>query len=217
MQPSIDLTDKVFGRLTVLERDRSAKYTVAMWRCKCQCGELTTVASNKLRTGKTRSCGCLALEINKTRLTTHGKRHTRVYRVWMGMIQRCVNSKEISYKRYGARGITVCDRWMKFEAFFADMGEPPTNEHSLDRIDGSKGYCPDNCRWTDCKTQARNMKTNRLLTFDGRTQCVAEWAEELGIKPKTLYNRLHMGWSVEKTLTTEPRRGSKHIGIPISS
>lgn len=118
------------------------------------------------------------------------------------MKQRCINENSVYYANYGKRGITVCDRWLKFENFIKDMGEPPTKKHSLDRIDNNKGYCLKNCRWTTRHQQQGNMRTNHIITFSGKTQCLAEWSREVKINQKTLWNRLvTLGWSVEKSLT----------------
>ncbi|MDE1138152.1 MAG: hypothetical protein PW999_00565 [Paraburkholderia tropica] len=118
------------------------------------------------------------------------------------MRSRCTNPGDISYQRYGARGISVCERWDNFENFLADMGPRPTNSHSLEREDNNGNYEPGNCRWATAIEQSRNTRRNRMLTFDGRTQCVAKWADEIGIHRLTLQRRLRLGWSVEKTLST---------------
>lgn len=133
--------------------------------------------------------------------TKHGKRWTRSYSIWCGMITRCHNPNSKSYPGYGGRGIFVCDRWRKFENFYADMGDPPA-DMSLDRINGNLGYSPDNCRWATAKEQRANSRTVRLLTFNGETFNVSEWAERLGINPSSLTERLDRGWPLEIALTT---------------
>ncbi|WP_250125499.1 hypothetical protein [Chroococcidiopsis sp. CCMEE 29] len=118
------------------------------------------------------------------------------------MIRRCVDINDISYKNYGGRGISVCERWRNsFPAFLQDMGECPDG-YEIDRIDVNANYEPSNCRWATGKQQARNRRNNHNITYKGRTQCLTAWAEELGGSVKTLYNRFHHGWGVEKALTT---------------
>jgi hypothetical protein len=116
------------------------------------------------------------------------------------MTQRCTNSNHDSYPRYGGRGIEICERWRLFENFLADMGQPPSNEHTLDRIDGSLGYSPENCRWASSIEQANNTSRNRWLTFNGVVRTVAQWAMELGCRPQLIDQRLRRGWSVERAL-----------------
>lgn len=109
------------------------------------------------------------------------------------MKSRCLSADHASYADYGGRGITVCTRWLSFENFLSDMGHRPSTAHSLERKDNTKGYDPSNCVWATAKQQARNRRNNRLLTFSGRTQTLAAWAEETGIPYQTIYSRLHRG------------------------
>ena len=117
------------------------------------------------------------------------------------MKHRCFNSRNRKYAIYGGRGITVCERWLTYENFLADMGEPPPGM-SIDRIDNDKGYEPGNCRWATKETQRRNQRRCRRVTFDGRAQTLAEWAEELGFSLQVLQDRERRGWSVERAFTT---------------
>lgn len=119
------------------------------------------------------------------------------------MRQRCENPESTQWPHYGGRGIKVCERWASFENFLADMGEKPTDKRTLDRLDNAKGYEPGNCRWATAKEQMNNQRRNRLITYNGRTQTMAQWSAETGIKPHTILARLsHYGWTVERTLTT---------------
>ena len=190
----IDITGQKFTRLTVIEYADNAR-----WLCLCDCGKRKTVRGGDLKTGNTRSCGCLKVK--------HGhvidENASQIYTAWRHMKQRCNNPKDAVYPSYGGRGITVCNRWSVFENFLKDMGEPPTHEHSLDRIDNNGNYCPKNCRWTTRKQQQGNMRSNRNITFRGKTQCLSAWAREINIGQKTLWHRLvTLGWSVKKSLTT---------------
>jgi hypothetical protein len=139
---------------------------------------------------------------------------TRLHKIWRGMNDRCANPKSPDYQNYGGRGIAVCPEWSAFRRFRDDMGEPPSLAHTLERIDGSKNYAPGNCRWATRKEQNRNKRNNVLLTHAGKTMCVGEWGEHLGIRPGTIQRRMDYGWSVERCLTepvapwSRPRRAS---------
>lgn len=133
------------------------------------------------------------------------------YGVWCGMLYRCRNSRD---KNYGGRGIAVCERWQGrggYHRFIEDMGPRPSPSHTLDRIDNSKGYCPENCRWATPKEQNRNMRTNRFITFGGETKCVVDWAEEAGLRPWTLIRRLDRGWPMNKALITTSSRYERKV------
>lgn len=197
---STALPGQRFGRLVVLSASGKSRV------CQCDCGNTITVENaNVLKSGNTLSCGCLRKEITGSSSLKHGatrdRGSTKAYRAWQGLIQRCTNPKNAKFSRYGGRGITVCERWLhSFEAFHADMGDPPPG-HSIDRIDNDGPYAPENCQWASGKRQARNKSTNRVLTFRGKSQTLAEWAEELGIPRNTIQTRLRLGWSVERALS----------------
>jgi len=117
------------------------------------------------------------------------------------MRQRCLNVKNAAYPRYGGRGIEICERWMDFVMFYADMGKRPSPEHSLERIDNSRGYSPDNCKWATEIEQQRNRRDNVLITFQGETKTIAEWAEQLGLSANALYMRMNrLGWTPERAM-----------------
>ncbi len=130
------------------------------------------------------------------------------YWPYTGMIKRCKNPNDGSYDKYGGRGISVCDRWENgtehlsgLECFVVDMGEYPGGDYSLDRIDNDGNYTPENCRWATPLQQSRNNRNCRLITHDGKTQSVTEWAEETGVSRSTIYKRLDAGCSVEEALS----------------
>ena len=196
----IDLIDLRFGRLIVVkiaDQDMCGNYK---WRCQCDCGRIVVVVGYSLRRGMTKSCGCLNID----RLTKHGHnsttKKTTTYRSWQNMRTRCLNPNSPAYKDYGGRGITIGQRWEKFENFLEDMGEAPTGLQ-LDRINNNKGYYKENCRWATSKQNNRNRRSNHLITHNGQTQCLTAWAEEFNINRSTLWDRLRQGWSTEKALT----------------
>lgn len=211
--PRIDLTGQTFGRLTVLryaEKRKSGHY----WVCRCECGEETTTLGSNLRSGHAKSCGCVQKEKAAAQATvmgranrTHGAIDTPEYVAWRNMRRRCLDEDDASYAHYGERGITVCDRWLDFENFIADMGPKPGKEYTLDRIDVNKGYEPGNCRWTTQKVQQRNRRWHRLLEYKGETKCMGEWAEIADISLPVLWQRINRGWPVEQAMTTPSRRG----------
>lgn len=184
-------------------RSRKTHQRSAVFLCKC--GNRRVVTVGTVIAGTSLSCGCLCLEINNVLKTKHG--HSRVantsseYEIWTTMKQRCENQNAHKYPAYGGRGITVCKEWQDFSVFLADMGPRPEG-FSIERIDNHKGYSKDNCRWASRKEQQRNRRTNRLIEFNGKTQCLTAWAEELGMNVGTLRGRLKSGWSADKVLAT---------------
>ena len=194
MTKMIDLAGQRFGRLTVLHR-ASNKGALVAWHCRCDCGGALDVRGRALVTGNTQSCGCFRQE----RKTRHGMARSPEYRAWQDMNQRCSNPNSQRWDRYGGRGIEC--RFTSFEQFLAEIGPRPSPRHSVDRIDNEGHYEPGNVRWALSKPQQRNLSTNHLLTWQGRTQCVSAWAEELGMKRDALWGRLRRGWSIERALS----------------
>ncbi len=193
-----------FGRLVVLglaERESPRKRNY-LYECKCDCGGEALVKPKSLRTEGTRSCGCLYRETRITSSLTHGhsigRMPSRTYRIWAGMIARCTRPATQHYPRYGGSGITVCERWMKFENFLADMGPRPPKK-TLDRFPNKRGgYEPGNCRWATTTQQARNTSRNRVVDYLGRAVTLAELSELTGIAATTLSARARLGWTGEK-------------------
>ena len=207
-----DLTGKRFGKLEILEPAYKDKYGWK-WRCKCDCGNEVILYGRAMLSGGTRSCGCLnKIAVSEAR-TTHHKSKNRLYPIWAAIKQRCLNPHSSVYEYYGGRGIEMCSEWRdSFEAFYEWAiangydENAPRGECTIDRIDVNGNYEPSNCRWVNIIAQANNMRTQRLITWNGKTMGLSAWARELGIKRSTLNSRLECGWSLEKAFTTSPTR-----------
>lgn len=158
----IDLTGTRFGRLTVLERVGINKWKSSTWSCMCDCGKKRVVVSGDLRSGNTTSCGCFFRENTSRNNTRHGIALTKEYNAWHAAKSRCTNPVHPQWKNYGARGITMCDRWIhSVENFVADMGLCPDHRLTLERVNNMRGYEPGNCVWADWKTQGNNRRNNK--------------------------------------------------------
>ena len=198
-----DKTGMRFGRLVVIEFD-GRKNGRTFWKCRCDCGiEKVFMNSVLAPAGKTRSCGCLRNERVREALSKHGMADTPEHCAWQRLRRRCYLKSCSDYPRYGGRGIVVCSRWLEsFQNFFEDMGLRPGTKYEIDRIDNDGPYSPKNCRWATKKQQARNRRSNRLVTFRGETKCLAEWAEEVDIPYATIRARItNYGWSIDDALT----------------
>ena len=206
-----DLTGLIFTRLTVIELHKRTGRCGPVWRCMCECGKERFVPSRKLESGHSKSCGCYSRDKAKERATTHGftagEKNSQVYVKWNDMVRRCNPNtvNEHRRKNYVEKGITVCERWMKFENFLKDMGEPPTPKHEIDRADNTGNYEPGNCRWATRKEQMRNFSKNVMLTCRGQTHCVAEWSEISGVPAYRISTRIKYGWSHERAVFTPPK------------
>ncbi len=207
MSKKIDLHGKVFGRLTVVSESQARdSHGNVVWNCLCECGNTKATTSSNLRTGQTKSCGCLFLEVaaeKGRKKATHNMTDSKTYTVWVGMKGRCLNAKNPKYANYGKRGIRVCDRWMTFEGFLADMGECPEGM-SIERKNVNGDYEPDNCIWADQKTQQNNRRDNVRLEFMGRNLTLAQWQDETGISQDAISWRIKNGWTVASALTNKP-------------
>lgn len=195
----IDETGNKYGILSVLEYagidSRSGNST---WLCLCDCGKKKVIRGSSLRRGDTSSCGCREA-VSKT----HGLFGTAEYNVWCSIVQRCYNSNHAAYADYGGRGIVMCHRWREsFSAFIEDMGERPSCQLTLDRIDNDGPYSPENCRWATRSEQMNNTRANHRLEHDGKVLTLAQWGRISGLPDDVIGTRLRNGWDVQRALTT---------------
>ena len=199
-----------FGRWVVQSPSTYQGASVA-YECRCDCGTAKLVRADRLRSGKSKSCGCAAREA----LITHGftckenRRESREYWVWNMIVQRCKNPNVKNWNDYGGRGITVCERWLKFDNFYDDMGPRPSSKHSIERIDNNGPYDPGNCTWALRSDQAKNKRNNRLIEANGERLHLAEWARRLGADHSTIIGRIARGWPESKAVTTPIRKASR--------
>lgn len=210
------LTGKRFGRLYVLFPVRFGKRNRVKWACVCDCGNGASVEGSSLQRG-TSSCGCLQKEkARQSGLSNrrHGLTKTPIWWTWQAMKRRCVYKKDSEYENYGGRGITVCERWLKFENFHADMGDRPGGQ-TIDRISTEGDYEPGNCRWATCKEQANNRRNNNFLTYNGQTMTITQWAGIINISRAGICGRIRRGWPIEKALTKEKRKENRHERIAL--
>lgn len=183
-----DLSGMTFGEWTVLKKGQK-KNGKTHWICQCSCGNQENVCSASLIKKISTKCVECRYESQSIHGFTSKNRHP-LYSLWITMISRCENPKNSEYHNYGARGIKVCSRWYDLELFTRDMGERPSLKHSIDRINNNGHYEPSNCRWATYTQQGRNKRGNRIIEYQNKKKCLTEWAEELKVKPDTLYKYL---------------------------
>lgn len=201
----IDLTGRMFGRWIVVSY-AGKRGKNSHWNCRCECGNDGVVHAGNLTSGKSACCGCVQYEKLTKRNTKHGLSGHPLYGVWTQMKARCQWSSHPQFRDWGGRGIKVCDRWNEsFEAFLADVGERPTPRSEIDRINNDGDYEPGNVRWSERQAQMRNMRRNRIVTFNGQQITLAEAIEASGIPGGRVHGRLRIGWSEERALSA-PRR-----------
>lgn len=201
-----------FGRLTVKQiLPVEPGKVVPKLYCVCDCGEHTVKTRIHLLHDKIMSCGCLRRVSRPIHGHAKKSQRTRVYAIWKGMLSRCRDRGNSGYKHYGARGISVCERWLDFKSFLEDMGYP-SDGLSIDRIDVNGNYEKNNCRWATRNQQARNTRNSVVVEYLGQRKSIHDWADVLGIKASTLKKRLSDGWSTEKALGT-PVLSPKDISL----
>ena len=184
----VDLTGQRFGRLIALSSAEKSARGRTRWHCQCDCGVKVVIPTFHLRGGNTLSCGCFREELRSTYKRTHGASRTRPYGIWSDMIKRCTNPNHKFWSRYGGRGIRICDAWLRYENFIADMGEPPP-KYSIERKNNDGNYEPGNCIWVDQKTQRRNRSDSKFIVLRGKRMPVIEACERLGIPYRKVNSR----------------------------
>lgn len=214
MGKPIDLSGRKFGKWTVVEKSepKPGYKHLQFWRCKCECGTEQIRRGSQLlyaeRKGANQCCAVCSG-------TKHGEHKKPEYICWRGMIDRCERPSHKFFCHYGGRGIGVCERWKTYANFLADMGRRPTEKHSLDRIDNNGNYAPENCRWALQCTQTRNKRTTVMLTHNGKTQCVMDWAIETGLSHAAISQRIKtLGWGVNESLSTPIQKAFNWRGTP---
>jgi hypothetical protein len=203
----IDMAGRRYGRLIAEDTVGRTKSRRSLWRCICDCGNETVVQGGNLVNGHTTSCGCRRIDVSSKLTLSHGKTGHPAYHVGESMRQRCANPRRSQWADYGGRGITVCDRWQTFEAFWEDMGATWAHGLSLDRIDVNGDYEPSNCRWVTQKEQCRNKRNNRLIDTPWGKVTLAEAAERSGIERQALSYRMEKEWPTEKLFSPLTRTG----------
>lgn len=199
-RPIIDLNGRRFGRLVVVEFvERSEGRT--RWACACDCGAAIVARADHIKSGEIRSCGCSHIGAKPHR-RTHGMKGTPEYSVWQSVLGRCTRPTNSGFPRYGARGVSVCDRWRSFENFYADMGPRPSLKHSIDRIDPYGNYEPKNCRWVTSDVQAANKRCRKVVAYKGREMPLIEAVAMAGggVTRRVAAARLKNGWRVDRAV-----------------
>lgn len=202
----VNIEGQKFNKLTAIGLIGRHKRKWPIWVFKCECGNYVSVKKCDVVRGNTKSCGCHKIISSTERATKHGKavsgKVTKGYQTWKGIKQRCLNPKYKNFNLYGGKGINIDEEWVNdFSAFIQYIGEPPTSSHTIDRIDGTKGYVKGNVRWATYVEQGRNTNRNKKLTLDGVVLCMAEWAEKLNISYSTIRSRKRYGWCDKCALT----------------
>jgi hypothetical protein len=202
MGKPIDLKGQRFGKWTIIEKAESPPGYghLQFWLCRCDCGTEQVRKGAQMRYAEKKGAQQACMRCAATK---HGLSDTPEFNAWNQMHDRCRRQNHPAFMHYGGRGISVCERWSDFANFLADMGERPTPKHSLDRIDNNGNYSPDNCRWALPRTQTRNQSTTVMLAHDGRTQCIMDWANELGVSHAVIWQRINtLKWTVAEALNT---------------
>ena len=203
-----DLTNQVFGKLTVLHMHPEKSFDGRVqWYCKCSCSEnsFRIIIGKSLTSGNSKTCGCTRIASIKESNSSHGMSNSKEYRIWKAIKERCYYEKHKAYGDYGGRGITVSDDWINsFENFYRDMGPRPSDDHSIERRDGDKNYSKNNCYWATRTEQNNNTRRNIFFTRNGVSKTLAAWCKELNLSYNKIYMRMNAyGWSFNKAIGDE--------------
>lgn len=211
MPALLDLKGEKYNRLTVIGRAPKGDCGKTKWRCRCDCGNIVELFTMHIRSGHTKSCGCIPRQNSDRVLDKKTGKMVRPdgFWSWKSIQSRCYTKSDPNYKRYGARGITVCDRWLGkggLKNFLDDMGPRPSKSHSVGSKDFRIGYTPANCKWETPIEQGANKRNSRMFTHNGKTQHLTAWERDLGLCLGSLRLRLNRGWKLHEALST-PRLG----------
>ena len=196
-----DLSGIKYGRLLVLEYAGKTAGHISLWKCQCDCGKMVIIRSSLLKNGHTKSCGCIKKENIAKRMTKHGYCGSRVNNIWRAIKERCGNSNADNYKYYGGRGIKYDIRWEEFINFLNDMGMPPSNHHTIDRIDNNANYCKDNCKWALQSEQNINKRNTIIVNFNGENIPLKKIVDANNLSYRKVWERLFkLNWSIEDAI-----------------
>jgi hypothetical protein len=211
----VDLTGQKFNRLLVIKRAKKVDSGGrAFWECVCDCGNFVIAEGYGLKSGGVKQCHFCKIKQISIKNTTHGCSPTRLYNIWTNMKTRCSNPNYEMFNSYGGKGISLCSEWESFENFkLWSLSHGYNEKLTIDRIDNSNGYNPDNCKWSTMKQQQNNRTNNHLVKFNGEILTLKQWSEKLNISYPTLLGRFYRGWSATKALTTPIRHCNKVASI----
>lgn len=211
MKNKIKVTEgQKYGKLTII-KEVSPIGSKRRILCKCDCGNIKEYSMDRVIHGRTRSCGCLRNEMFLAHRNNNGTskypkeaRESRLLGIWYNMKERCYTKSSSVYRKYGEKGITICDEWRNdFMTFYNwAISNGYSEELTIDRIDSNGNYEPSNCRWVNNEAQANNRKSNVLITYNGETHTITEWSKILNIKKEVLFSRKYNGWSIERMFST---------------
>lgn len=198
----VNLAGQRYGRLIIISCVGRDKHGNSIWLCKCDCGNEKVIAAYQMKSGTTKSCGCLAHEFTVKKNTTHGMAKTPIYNVWCAMKKRCLNPNDAFYYNYGGRGIKLSEKWSTFEGFYEDMGDTYKKGLTIERRDSNGNYCKENCAWDTRLVQGNNTRRNHRETVNGVNGTLAELCRKHNIPYTTIKRRLERGWTPERSFLT---------------
>lgn len=207
---------KTFNKLTILEFTEPVVYTDKNGykqkhlkvNCLCECGNKVNTSFSHVISNTATSCGCYRDALRLKHGNNKKGNTTKEYTTWQKIKDRCYNTNSPFYSDYGGRGISMCEEWKdNFSKFLEDVGKKPSNSHSIDRIDNNLGYFKENCKWSTKKEQANNRRSNKMITFNSKTQSLTEWCEELNLNYGMVKSRINkLKWSIEDSFTIPSRK-----------